>query len=232
MLAALVNPKRGIEKIITTKAQHAEVLTHLKPLGGRGQRLAEKTQIVETSAFANILPEDAVHQGVAALVQPLSQPALHEVEGARIVLLDQVTDPHNIGAILRSAAAFGAAAVVVTKDHSAPESGVMAKSASGTLELIPLVTVVNLSQAMAELKQRQYWCIGLDARGEKALHQVPSFAKVALVMGAEGKGLRHLTADQCDLLVRLPMAEGVESLNVSNATAVALYELMRQTIAG
>lgn len=226
--AALHNPKRAIERIHVTKAQLVDMQAEIRKTGPRGAKLLDKMQVADASFFSQTFADDAVHQGIAALVHPLPATTLEHLEGPCVVVLDQVTDPHNIGAILRSAAAFGACAVVVTREHSAGESGVMAKAASGTLERIPLVPVVNLAQALATLKERGYWCLGLDAAGEKAIHEAPDFAKVALVMGAEGKGLRRLTAEHCDVLVRLPMESGVESLNVSNATAVALYALYQQ----
>ena len=140
-----------------------------------------------------------------------------------IVVLDQVTDPHNVGAILRSAAAFDAAALVTQDRHAPPEGGVLAKSASGALEYVPIVTVQNLARAMAALRERGFQLVGLDSEGDSDLAASALAAPLALVIGAEGKGLRHLTRQTCDLVARLDMPGAIKSLNVSNATALALY---------
>lgn len=143
------------------------------------------------------------------------------------MVLDQVTDPHNVGAVLRSAAAFGALAVVVPDRHAPDETGTLAKSASGALERMPLVRVSNLVRALEQLKDGGFWIAGLAAEGTTTLAQAKLSGKTALVLGSEGEGLRRLTREHCDYLVRLPMTDAVESLNVSNAAAVALYELIR-----
>ncbi len=144
-------------------------------------------------------------------------------------MLDQVTDPHNVGAILRSAAAFDAVAVVVTDKHAPQESGVMAKAASGAMETVPLVTVGNLSQAIEKLKKAGYWTAGFSSHAKQTLAEAKLDGKTALVLGAEGDGMRRLTSERCDFLVKLPMSDKMESLNVSNAAAVALYELYRNS---
>ena len=139
--------------------------------------------------------------------------------------MDQVTDPHNIGAILRSAAAFDADAVITTQKNAPEVTGAMAKSASGALELVPLIFVSNLARTMQTLKDRGYWCVGMDGSAKETLRDAALPRKVALVMGSEGYGLRRLTAQNCDFMVRLPISKQVESLNVSNAAAIALYDL-------
>lgn len=217
---ALANPRRRVTRLLMTPAAAA-----------RGDLPGTmKPERVEPAYLDRTLPEGAVHQGVAALVAPLPDLTLEDIlETATtpLVLLDQVTDPHNVGAILRSAAAFNAAAVILPKDHSPPETAVLAKSASGALEIIPLVRVTNLVQAMELIKKAGYWCAGLDGSANQPIHQAKLGQKTALVLGAEGKGLRRLTAEHCDLMVRLPISPQMESLNVSNAAAVALYELGR-----
>jgi 23S rRNA (guanosine2251-2'-O)-methyltransferase len=168
----------------------------------------------------------AVHQGVVLEVEPLDQPALEDIldEKPRLLMLDQVTDPHNVGAILRTAAAFGVGGVIVPKNHAPEEGGAMAKSACGALDMVPMIEVTNLVAAMEEIKPHGYWLIGLDGDGDVTVREAGLDATSCLVLGAEGAGLRRLTRDHCDRLVRIPMDARMESLNVSNATAIALYE--------
>ena len=180
------------------------------------------------------LPRGAVHQGLAAKVHPLPDRGIEDViaaaegqEHAQVMILDQVTDPQNVGAILRSAAAFGALAVILTERHAAPESGALAKAASGALEHVPLIRVANLARALDLLKKGGFWIAGLAAEGSQTLADAKLTGKVGLALGAEGPGLRRLTREHCDLLVRLPTSGAIDHLNVSNAAAVALYELVR-----
>lgn len=228
VLSALENPQRVVHRVVATR-------NAMPKLEGKLAARHPKPEEAEARVFERLLPEGAVHQGLAIEVGALAQPHLSELladaPAGPLLLLDQVSDPHNVGAILRSAAAFDVAAVIVTQ-HGAPlEGAVMAKAASGALELVPLVTVVNLSQAMEEIKKAGYWVAGLDGEAPQAIHQAKLDAKTALVLGAEGKGLRRLTAERCDLLVKLPISARMESLNVSNAAAVALYELSRARLA-
>lgn len=225
VVAAMGNPGRRIRRLaFAGGVPEAVAALHDKARHPRPETL-------ESKALSHLLPPEAVHQGVAALVEPLAGISLHEIleNGVEkpLLLLDQVTDPHNVGAILRSAAAFGAGAVVLTEHHAPSEGAVMAKAASGALELVSLVYVSNLSQAMAEVKKAGYWVAGLDGEARQAMHEAKLSRNTALVLGAEGKGLRRLTAERCDLLVKLPIDPKMESLNVSNAAAVALYELAR-----
>ena len=219
--AAIGNPRRHIRRLVGTPAALAE-----HEFGRPAERL-------EAAALAGLLPAGAVHQGLAALVEPLPFAALEEVledlpEGPqRVLLLDQVTDPQNVGAILRSASAFGAAAVILTERHAAPESGALAKAASGALDHIPLIRVVNLARAIETAKRAGLWCVGLAAEAELTLADAKLTGRIALVLGAEGGGLRRLTREHCDQLVRLPTSGPISQLNVSNAAAVALYELAR-----
>lgn len=182
----------------------------------------------------SVLGAGALHQGIAARCDPLPPVALEDVvdqskhqDATLIVFLDQVTDPHNIGAILRSAAAFNAAAVVVPDAGAPDETGVLAKSASGALELIPLIRVPNLVRAMEYLKKEHFWCVGMDGYAKKTIAEDKLPSRCALIMGSEGDGMRRLTSEKCDYTVKLPMNKAVESLNVSNACAIALYEWHR-----
>jgi 23S rRNA (guanosine2251-2'-O)-methyltransferase len=226
--AALANPRRRIHRLLAAQGEQAE----LPP--GRPPGLALERS--DAQALAALLPSGAVHQGLAALVEPLPMVDLGEViedlppeTPAHILVLDQVTDPQNVGAILRSAAAFGAACLVLTERHAAPESGALAKAASGALDVLPMVRVVNLARAIEALKRAGFWCLGLAGEGEMTLAEAKATGRVALVLGAEGSGLRRLTREHCDQLVRLPTRGPIDQLNVSNAAAVALYELVRQT---
>ncbi len=226
-LAALNNPNRNCRRLLITTEARAALADRLpeQPQGETAERLR----------LDQMLPPGAVHQGIAVLADPLEeldlQSACVPVEGQRniVVLLDQVTDPHNVGAILRSAAAFGARAVITTDRHAPEASGALAKAASGAVELVSLVRITNLARALDEVAELGYWRIGLDGDGDRTL---PDAAKgtnnIAIVLGAEGKGLRRLTAEKCDFLARLPIRPEIESLNVSNAAAVALYELARE----
>jgi 23S rRNA (guanosine2251-2'-O)-methyltransferase len=182
----------------------------------------------EVADLGRLVPNDAPHQGVVIEVEPLEGQWLGDVlaqagERAVLLVLDQVTDPHNVGAILRSAAAFGAAAIVTQDRHSPPESGALAKAASGALERVPWIRVVNLARALEEIAEAGFWRIGLAGDAETKLDEALGPQRVALVLGAEGPGLRHNTREHCDAMAKLPISGAIESLNVSNAAAVALY---------
>jgi 23S rRNA (guanosine2251-2'-O)-methyltransferase len=217
--AALLNPERRHRKLWATREAVAGLSGDLP-----SDFPVEWAQPVD---LARLVARDAPHQGLVLECDPLEDVFLEDVidgEAARPVLvLDQVTDPHNVGAILRSAAAFDAAAVVTQDRHSPPESGVVAKSASGALETIPWVRVVNLSRALDQLGEAGYWRIALSGEAEATLADALPSGPVALVLGAEGEGLRHNVTQHCDAAARLPISEAMESLNVSNAAAVALY---------
>jgi 23S rRNA (guanosine2251-2'-O)-methyltransferase len=220
VLAALANPERRIERLIATKdvaERHAEALA------------GKSIQILPREEMAQRLPAGAVHQGLAALVAPLEDAVLEDVlarcgDNALILALDQVTDPHNVGAILRSAAAFGAAGLVVTERHAPADTGVLAKAASGGLEIVPLVRAVNLARTLEQLKDAGFWLYGLDERGDAAIGTLDLKGRVCIVLGAEGEGLRRLTAEKCDRLVTIPTNAALASLNVSNAASIALYQ--------
>lgn len=230
----LRNKCRIIRRLIAISEGQKQLASEFASLiSMRGQPLVPEA--LDRHAFERLLPAGSVHQGIAALVEPLTPPDLLEICDAAessgsslLLILDQVTDPHNVGAILRSAAAFGAHAVIVTERNAAAESGVLAKSASGALEHVPLVPVTNLARAMAQLKEAGFWCIGLGAEGGETLAEIDLSGRVALVLGAEGSGLRRLTRDNCDKLARLPTQGPIGQLNVSNAAAIALYEVARR----
>ncbi|HEX4801446.1 MAG TPA: 23S rRNA (guanosine(2251)-2'-O)-methyltransferase RlmB, partial [Sphingomicrobium sp.] len=184
--------------------------------------------LADVADLARLVPHDAPHQGVVIEVEALEDAWLDGIlndapERAVLLVLDQVTDPHNVGAILRSAAAFGAIGIVTQDRHSPPESGVVAKAASGALERVPWVRVVNLARALDEIAEAGFWRIGLTGDADMDLKEGLGSPRIALVLGAEGPGLRPNTREHCDALARLPISDAVESLNVSNAAAVALY---------
>lgn len=219
--AALRNPARKLNRLLLTENAERRLIEAMGPLPC-------KVEATTPRDLDRILGADAVHQGAMLETEDLSEPefaALAEnAEGRPLLVLDQVTDPHNVGAILRSAAVFGAAGVVMTRRHSPPLNGVLAKSASGALELVPVALVQNLSRAMDELKDAGFTLIGLDGTAEVCVEDTDWTSRpVALVMGAEGKGLRELTQKNCDVLARITTDGPIASLNVSNAAAVALH---------
>jgi 23S rRNA (guanosine2251-2'-O)-methyltransferase len=215
--AALANPRRKIRKLLLTE--------------NAARRLAEENidtrvtpEIVRPQLIDQRLGPDAVHQGMLAEADPLPSPDIETLKQEGIVLvLDQITDPHNVGAILRSAAAFAVKAIVTTARHSPEATGVLAKSASGALELVPLVLVQNLARALNALNERGFLTVGLDSEGSDDLAKVELREPLALVLGAEGKGLRQLTRETCAAVARLDMPGEIKSLNVSNAAVLALY---------
>jgi 23S rRNA (guanosine2251-2'-O)-methyltransferase len=190
-----------------------------------------KVDLIDSAALSRLLPEGAVHQGIALEVAPLAEPPLHVLkkrETGVLVVLDQVTDPHNVGAILRTARALGAEGVIMTERNAPPLGGVLAKAASGALELLPVWKVTNLARTLDELKEDGFWTVGLDERAVKSLNKADLPDKLALIMGAEGEGLRRLTQEKCDFLAKLPTDPLFPTLNVSVAMALALYELVRE----
>jgi 23S rRNA (guanosine2251-2'-O)-methyltransferase len=214
---ALQNPKRRIRKLLLTE-------NAARRLEEEGIKLRVTPEIVRPGQIEALLTPDAVHQGLLAEADPLPTPDIETLPQEGIVLvLDQITDPHNVGAILRSAAAFAVKAIVTTARHSPEATGVLAKSASGALELVPLVTVQNLARALSELNERGFMTVGLDSAGQENLSAIALQAPLALVLGAEGKGLRQLTRETCKVVARLDMPGEIKSLNVSNAAVLALY---------
>lgn len=228
--AALNNKARQCHKLLAT-ARGAERMSSV------AQTRGVRVEITDDDRLDRMLPKGAVHQGVALEVEPLARIALEDVleknQAPRLfVMLDQVNDPHNLGAVLRTAAAFGAQGVIVQERHSPPLSGVTAKSASGALEKIPVIEVVNLSRTLDELGREGFVRLGFDEDGAFSIDAQRLDADTVLVFGAEGEGLRRLTRENCDHLVRLPTSAAFSSLNVSNAVAIALYETVRQRNTG
>ena len=216
--AALDNPDRKVLRAWATR-EAASLMQFPSDL---------PVTLAEPPDLGRLVPNDAPHQGVVIEAEPLEGAWLDGVlngaeERAILLVLDQVTDPHNVGAILRSVAAFGAVAIVTQDRHSPPESGVIAKAASGALERVPWVRVVNLARALEEIGEAGFWRIGLAGDADTELKDALGPSRIALVLGAEGAGLRHNTREHCDAIARLPITDAVESLNVSNAAAVALY---------
>jgi 23S rRNA (guanosine2251-2'-O)-methyltransferase len=219
--AALRNPARHLRKLLATE-NAARRLTD----EGIAPRLAP--EVVRPATIAERLTPDAVHQGLYLETDPLPAPAIEDLPAQGVVLvLDQITDPHNVGAIFRSAAAFKAAAIVTTQRHSPDATGALAKAASGALEYVPLVNVQNLARALAALKQNGFLVVGLDSTGDSDLAALPLRTPLVLVLGAEGKGLRQLTKETCDHVARIDLPGAIKSLNVSNAAALALYVASR-----
>src|SRR6202022_2718910 len=215
--AALANPARQIRKLWLTENAAR------RPAGDNIQ-LQVAPEIVRPEVIDRRLGPDAVHQGLLAEAEPLPSPDIDTLAQEGIVLvLDQITDPHNVGAIMRSAAAFAVKAIVTTARHSPEATGVLAKSASGALELVPLVMVQNLARALTELNDQGFMTVGLDSQGSEDLGTVALRQPLALVLGAEGKGLRQLTRETCSVVARLDMPGEIKSLNVSNAAVLALY---------
>ncbi|MDV3457950.1 23S rRNA (guanosine(2251)-2'-O)-methyltransferase RlmB [Sphingomonas sp. HF-S4] len=221
VLAALDNPERTVRKIWGTR----------EALGGLDIPASIPITFADVADLGRLVPGDAPHQGLVVEVDPLEDIWLGDLlaqgEGDQrpLVVLDQVTDPHNVGAVLRSAAAFDALGIITQDRHSPPESGSLARSASGTLETVPWVRVVNLARALEEIAEAQFWRIGLTGHADKTLGEVMGQGRIALVLGAEGEGMRQNTETHCDQLAKLPISDKVESLNVSNAAAVALYAI-------
>jgi 23S rRNA (guanosine2251-2'-O)-methyltransferase len=224
--AALQNPARHIRRLFATE-------NAARRLAQEGMLSEVIPEIVRPDAIAARLSPDSVHQGLLAEADPLPSPALEDLEPTGIALvLDQITDPHNVGAILRTAAGFAVAAVITTARHSPQATGVLAKAASGALEFVPMVTVPNLARALQSLRERGYFAVGLDSTGESELAATALRAPLALVLGAEGKGLRQLTRATCDVVARLDLPGRIKTLNVSNAASLALYVASKEIGAG
>lgn len=219
---ALRNPKRALIKLLATENAALRLAEEIGEL-----RITP--EIVKPGAITGLLGPDAVHQGLYLEAEPLAGPAFDALpDDAVLLALDQITDPHNVGAIVRTAAAFGVAGIVTTARHAPGATGVLAKSASGGLEHVPFVTVRNLAEALIELGERGFTRVGLDSDAPESLDALTVARPLVIVLGAEGKGLRERTRGCCDVLARIPFSGAIRSLNVSNAAAITLYALGRK----
>lgn len=214
--AAMNNENRKILQILVSE----KMLKELPPNINK-----QLITILSHDEISRIIGKESVHQGIIIKVEPLPELDISEIDLTKnIIILDQVTDPQNIGAIIRNAAAFNFSAVIMPKDNSPDiNNASLAKAASGTREIVPLIRVTNLVRTIEWLKKQDYWCIGMDSTADKTIKQIINYEKIALIMGAEGKGLRDLTYKNCDLVAKLSMSENAESLNVSCAAAIAMY---------
>lgn len=225
VLSALANPKRNLTKLLCTK-ENAEEIRRLNII---------QPQIVDRKEIDKLLPAEAVHQGFALFCSRLPDYTLDEIidmaadqDNCHVLILDQVTDPQNIGAIIRSAVAFNTLALIMQDKNSPLESGSMAKASAGMIEYLPIVRVTNLSRAIEQLKDAGFWTIGMDGYAKTTPDSLKKGGKNAIIMGSEGKGMRRLVEENCDITVKLPMNEKVESLNVATAAAIMLYEINKQ----
>ena len=228
--AALANPLRKIKQVLAT----SEALSRL-PEEIKHSAAVKNAVSVERSAIDTQLSGDAVHQGIAVQVSPLPTLNVTDVlnklsdeKPALVVALDQVTDPHNVGAVLRSAAAFGVKALILTRHNAPEETGVLAKAASGALENIPIIRVTNLKRTLKDFYSLGFWSVGLEATADTSIDSMQLPHRCVFVLGAEGKGMRQTVRESCDFVARMPIAGPIQSLNVSNASAIALYEWRRQ----
>ena len=224
VLAALRNPRRERSRFLATTEAAARI---------RRDEPSAGPEIVDRQILDKLLPHGAVHQGMALSVRAIAPTALEQIladaaANAVILVLDQVTDPQNVGAALRNAAAFGATALILTERRSTSAEATLAKAASGALETLPLVRVTNLARALDQMKSAGFWCIGLAETAKERLDSAPLDGRVALILGAEGSGLRRLTRKRCDLLIALPTRPPITSINIAAASAVALYEVARR----
>lgn len=227
-LAALSNSKRSCIRFMLTKNAASEI--DLK-----AGKWPVEPEIVDRQTIDDLLPDGSVHQGVAVLAYPLNPVDVDDVIEAQpgtwpltLLALDQANDPRNIGAILRTAAAFNVAGIIVPDRGTPEESGALAKAAAGALETVPVIRVTNLVRTLEDLKDDGFWCVGLDGYAEQGISEMDFTGRIVIVLGAEGKGVRRLTRDTCDHLCKITISDSMESLNLSNAAAITLYEISRQ----
>lgn len=218
VISALKNPQRKITKLYCTEEIFNLHQNLIK---------AHPHQIVTSQYLNDLLPREASHQGIAIQTRSIAID-LNSIDlsgdNAKIVILDQITDPHNIGAIIRSAAAFGIKGIIMTNDNAAEENGVMAKTSCGGIEIVPIIKVINLRSTIEILKKKGFWVLGFDGNAKEFLSPKALSGKIAMVFGSEGDGMRRLTTENCDLLLKIPIETSMESINVSNAAAIVFYE--------
>jgi 23S rRNA (guanosine2251-2'-O)-methyltransferase len=229
VIEAWINPKRHVHALYITDKAMDGFDKALKIAHDRGLKRPDPT-IIDKNTLDHSLPQGSVHQGIGLTCQPLDDVDIHDIiraeepkERSVLVMLDQVTDPHNVGAIIRSAAAFGANGLIMQRKHAPDLKGVLAKTACGGIEHLPIAYETNLTRSIEALQQAGYFAIGLCEHTKESVSRLNEYPKLVLVLGAEGDGLRRLVREQCDLLVRLPTVPPIASLNVSNAAAVALF---------
>lgn len=229
--AAIANPERQINKILCTDENADEI----RKLCSQNNRNSGLVTVVDRKEIDRILPREAVHQGLAAYVKELEDCGLEDIciladqqPDCHLLILDQVTDPQNIGAIIRSCVAFNTLALIMQDKNSPAETGTMAKASAGMIEHLPICRVTNLSRAIEQLKTAGFWTVGMDGYAPTTIDQLKKGGKTAIIMGSEGKGMRRLVEEACDISVRLPISDKVESLNVSTAAAIALYEINKK----
>lgn len=237
--AALSNTNREILAIHGAGKAESTLASMFEEIGAKRRSALPKLTIQGIDELTAKVPPEAVHQGLVVIARALPGLALEDLitrtgptPDSLLVVLDQVTDPHNVGAVLRSAAAFGAAGLIVQSRYAPPADGVLAKAASGALELVPIVEVTNIARALDRLKEGGFWCVGLSGDGAVSIDRANLSGKIAMVLGAEGPGLRRLPRERCDVITRLPTELGFSTLNISNAAAIALYEVRRAGIDG
>jgi 23S rRNA (guanosine2251-2'-O)-methyltransferase len=234
-LAAIDNPSREIYKIFCSENSYPNLNNHIEEINSNESKRLPRVEILSIQELNLLVPTEAVHQGFVIIVKELSDISLDHFldqhsacSDITFVILDQVTDPHNVGAILRSAAALGAAGMIVQKRNAPEVDGVLAKSASGATEFIPVFRVTNISRTIRQLQENQIWCLGLAGEAVLSINMAPIQGRIAAVLGAEGAGLRRLTREVCDQLVHLPTKDHFSTLNVSNAASIVLYEIKRR----
>lgn len=220
--AAIKNPARKCVRLICTERAEKTALSLI------GHKQIPIDIIQNEDLLASVIPQDSPHQGIVLEVCPLAAKTIHdlpETERQLVLILDQVTDPQNVGACLRAGAALGATALITPDRHCPTENGTIARTSAGGIEILPWIRVGNLSKSLNELKEQGFWIVGMDGDTDTSLKNVQKGGKIALVMGSEGKGMRPLTRKHCDIIAKIPMTGAIESLNVATAAAIAVYEL-------
>lgn len=230
---AWLNPKRHIHALFITESAMYGFEETMKQATAKGLKRPDP-QIIDKQVLDSATPPGAVHQGIAVSAQNLEGLDIRDImvqtfddDRTVLIMLDQVTDPHNVGAILRSASVFGASGLIMQDKHAPDLGGTLAKTACGAVEHVPVIYETNLTRCLETLQKEGYFAVGLDERGEKEMEELPDYKKLVLVMGAEGDGIRRLVREQCDILARLPVSGAIPCLNVSNAAAVALYTVRK-----